>query len=370
MQKTIAEYCNKIGNNNTGEYSPIIFDLSEEDSIEEMNRLFDKGEVKTVIDDIGGQKNEFEIIMNPERMKSGSQHEALRPHSTDELSAGRWIYYPWRHTLVHCVSEDMYRSVRLARNRELITAEEQDILCKARICVLGLNVGYAGAMVCALEGIGSYFDLVDLDTLSVTNLNRFPAGLCDIGVNKAVLAARHMYELDPYLNITVHTEGLRASESKDFLTSAKPDILIEEVDDLQLKIQARKIAKELKIPVIMVTGNGSNIILDIERYDIENVEILNGLLDPLVQNKIEQQTGRFPFDEHIALARDFIGTQWLTSRLQDSFKKVGSELAGIPQLGEATFLRGATLGYITRKILLKNNVPSGRYEFKLDEILT
>lgn len=369
MQKKILECLKKIGNNNIVEYHPVIFDLSETHHAEELGRLYEEGRVVSVIDDISGQKGEYGIIMNPERMKSASQHETARIQSTEDVSEGRWIYYPWRHTLVHCIPEDMYHTVRLARNRELITSEEQTVLQKARICVLGLNVGYAGAMVCALEGIGSYFDLVDLDTLSVTNLNRFPAGLCDIGVNKAVLAARHMYELDPYLNITVHTKGLHHNESKDFLVNNKPDILIEEVDDLKLKIHVRKIAKELKIPVVMVTGNGPNIILDIERYDIEDVKMLNGLLDSSVQGTIEKQEGRFSFDEHVALARDFIGKKWLTERLQESFEKVGSTLAGIPQLGETTFLRGATLGYITRQILLKAPVPSGRYEFKLDEIL-
>lgn len=369
MQKKLLECLKKIGNKNTTEHQPVIFDLSENHHVEELGRLFEEGRIMSVIDDISGQKGEYRIIMNPERMKSVSQHEATRLQSTEDMGEGCWIYYPWRYTLVRCISEDMYHTIRLARNRELITSEEQAVLQKAHICVLGLNVGYAGAIVCALEGVGSYFDLVDLDTLSVTNLNRFPAGLCDIGVNKAVLAARHMYELDPYLNISVHTKGLHYNESKDFLVNTKPDILIEEVDDLKLKIQVRKIAKELKIPVVMVTGNGPNIILDIERYDTENVEILNGFLDSSVQDKIEKQEAHFSFDEHVALARDFIGKKWLTERLQGSFEKVGDTLAGIPQLGETTFLRGATLGHITRQILLKAPVPSGRYEFKLDEIL-
>lgn len=350
------------------EYVPQIFNLSQKESREAFQKLYGEHSIIKIIDDFESQTREYDLVREPLRMKGEKMHDDNRTQNIQNIDKGVWVYYPWRHTAVHCVDKKKYQEIRLARNQNLITVDEQIRLQKSRICVLGLNVGYAGALVCALEGVGIHFDLVDLDTLSVSNLNRFPAGLCDIGVNKAILAARHMYEIDPYMSIDVRTDGLFTEGAEEFLMNKKPDLIIEEVDNLPLKLEVRKIAKKLHIPVIMVTGNGSNVILDVERYDQEDGLLLNGLLDETVRLKIENQKDKLSFEEHIELARDFIGKKWLTQRLQDSFEQVGKTLAGIPQLGEATFLRGATLAYTARKILLGESVYSGRYEKKLDDL--
>ena len=70
----------------------------------------------------------------------------------------------------------------------------------------------------------------------------------------------------------------------------------------------------------------------------------------------------------MALMRDFMGGEFLVKELRESFDRVGIDLAGIPQLAEATFLRGASLAYFARKILITKDVPSGRYKLELDGI--
>ncbi len=349
-------------------YKPDIFDITKKDDQQKLERLFEEQKIAYLINDLENQEKELQVIKNPETMlQATALHETFRDSADANIEGGRWVYYPWRKTLVHCLGPEQYQTVRLARNKDLITEKEQIAIKNARISIFGLNVGYSGAIACALGGVGSHFDLVDLDVLSLTNLNRFTAGICDIGINKAVIAARHMYELDPYLDITVHEKGLNMEGAEDFIREKKPDLVIEEMDALKLKILVRKVAKEQKIPVVMVTGNGSDIILDVERYDSETVELLNGLLDEKVREKIENKEGRFSFEEHIELARDFMGREWLTKRLWDSFTKVGKELAGIPQLGETTLLRGATLGRVVRNILTGEPVRSGRYVITLGD---
>ncbi len=39
-------------------------------------------------------------------------------------------------------------------------------------------------------------------------MNRLPVSVTDLGVNKAVIAARRIAELDPYLPVEVWTDGV------------------------------------------------------------------------------------------------------------------------------------------------------------------
>ena len=72
--------------------------------------------------------------------------------------------------------------------------------------------------------------------------------------------------------------------------------------------------------------------------------------------------------EKMSLARDFMGKEYLVKELRESFDRVGIDLAGIPQLAEATFFRGATLAYFTRRIAVDKDIPSGRYLLEVDKL--
>jgi tRNA A37 threonylcarbamoyladenosine dehydratase len=90
-----------------------------------------------------------------------------------------------------------FRTVRLDRNN--ITAGEQDRLGALSIGVAGLSVGHVIAHTLAAQGMCGRLRLADFDHLELSNLNRVPATVFDIGINKAYVAARRVAELDPYL---------------------------------------------------------------------------------------------------------------------------------------------------------------------------
>ncbi|WP_314250767.1 ThiF family adenylyltransferase [Streptomyces kutzneri] len=81
---------------------------------------------------------------------------------------------------------------------------EQRRLLGRRVGVIGLSVGGSAALTFAMEGIGGSFKLADFDCLSVSNLNRLRAGVHHLGLNKCVLAARQMLEIDPWLDIELY----------------------------------------------------------------------------------------------------------------------------------------------------------------------
>ncbi|MBI3572386.1 ThiF family adenylyltransferase [Candidatus Kaiserbacteria bacterium] len=317
-----------------------------------------------VVDTYAEQCAELAQIRDPQSLGG-------TPTLLAESPGERFVYYPWRRALVRIVGARAYAELRTNRNRELLTPDEQERFAKARIGFAGLNVGNPGAVCIALEGGARAMKLADFDPLSLTNLNRFRSGIPDLGVNKATLTARQILEIDPYYDLELYDKGLAPSNVEQFMTSPQLSLLVEETDALPLKISVRESAKRARIPVIMVTGNGEGVILDVERYDLEpELPILNGLLSERVARAaVSPATKALPPREKAHLARDFMGSRYLDQRLLNSFNAFGTTLVGIPQLAESSFMRGAALCYAAKAIILGRLLSSGRYSFSFSEQL-
>ena len=136
----------------------------------------------------------------------------LRPAPDGDVltEPGRCVYYPWRRTVVALLGPRGFRALRLDRNRNGITAQEQARLNSLTIGVAGLSVGHVIAHTLALQGLCGTLRLADFDHLELSNLNRVPATVFDLGLNKAHVAARRIAELDPYLALDVFDAGLTA----------------------------------------------------------------------------------------------------------------------------------------------------------------
>jgi len=153
----------------------------------------------------------------------------------------------------------------LDRNRNKLTRAEQARQRTLRIGIVGVSAGHSIAHVLAMEGLAGEIRLADFDVLELSNLNRIPASVLDLGVNKAVVAARRIAEIDPYLHVTVVPEGIRPDNLSVFLDGL--DLVIEECDSLDVKMLVREAARERAIPVIMETSDRG--VLDVERFDLE-----------------------------------------------------------------------------------------------------
>jgi len=346
---------------------PKIFDLkNKEDKAEYLTLIKSKSKPR-IADHYRDQVEELIEVDNPALLKNPEKHSEeiakLNPVEED----GVWIYYPWRNTLVHTLDDSDYQRLRLSRNITLIKKDEEEKLKNLTVGIAGLNVGNAAAICLALEGIGKQMKFADLDILSVSNLNRFRASLTEVGETKVNLSAQQVYEINPYLGLTLFHKGLNPGNIESFLLEPKIDVLIEEMDNLPLKIKIREASRENKIPVIMVTGSGEDIILDVERFDKNpELDLLSGLLKGEIIEEVKNLKGAPAFEDKVRLARDFMGGEHLHPRLQESFLQLGSALAGIPQLAEASFLRGAILTRAIREIFT-GNLDSGRYAIKIGD---
>ncbi len=275
----------------------------------------------------------------------------------------RWVYYPWRRAVVRLLGPRSFELLRLNRNRNKLTKKEQARLRALRIGVIGASAGHSIAHVLAMEGIVGELRLADFDEIELTNLNRIPAGVMDLGVNKAVVLARRVGEIDPYLKVTTFTEGITPENLPRFIDGL--DLVIEECDSLDIKFLVREAARERAIPVIMETSDRG--VLDVERFDLEpHRPIFHGLLGDMNYERLAGLTTeqKGPFVLRLLGAAD------VSARAAASALELGHTISGWPQLASEVTLGAATVAAAVRRFGLGGELPSGRVRFDVEEILS
>ncbi|WP_071288813.1 ThiF family adenylyltransferase [Mycolicibacterium llatzerense] len=269
---------------------------------------------------------------------------------------GRWIHYPWADALVRVAGPDDHYELRTYRNRNLITKAEQASLRHRRIAVFGLSVGSNVVDRMAQAGIGDEYLLFDFDRLSPTNLNRIQAGALQVGLLKTTVAGRKLAELDPYVTQR-HVTGGDQRSADEMLRASRPDVIVEEVDDLVAKARIRALARELHVPLVTAGDVGDVSTLDIERHDIEQVPAFNGKLTDADAALL--CAGTMPGDNPLETLISIVGRENVSQALLESVMLKGTELAGTPQLGSTAATGGALAAVAVRDILLGRSVGSG-----------
>jgi molybdopterin/thiamine biosynthesis adenylyltransferase len=275
----------------------------------------------------------------------------------------RWVYYPWRKAVVRLLAPRAFATLRLDRNRNKLTAREQARQRALRIGVVGLSAGHSIAHVLAMEGLAGELRLADFDTIELSNLNRVPASVLDLGINKAIVAARRIGEIDPYLRVETVLEGIQPDNLGSFLDGL--DLVIEECDSLDVKLMVREMARERHIPVLMETSDRG--VLDVERYDLEpDRPIFHGLLGKTHSSEL----AGLSLAEKSPYVLRMLGAEDVSSRGAASLLELAAgAITGWPQLGSEVTLGAATAAAAVRRIGLAGELPSGRVRFDVEEVL-
>ena len=348
-------------------YKPLILSASDSGSNHVLQKL-KRDPTLIIYDEIASQVADLIRLQNPKKKYTAIElQEAVTSFFGNQSPAdyGNWVYYPWRHVLVHLLPEEEFVTVRTVRNKYVITPEEQKSLSTKKIGVIGLSVGQSVALTLALERGCGELRLADFDTLELSNLNRIRTGVHNLGVKKSIIAAREIAEIDPYLKVVLYSEGVHDENIDDFFTNGgQLDLLIEECDSLEVKLKSRIKAKQLGIPVLMDTSDRG--MIDIERFDNEPKRpILHGLLEKfgdesgLVAKLGEQRP------EMLMALLDF---ENLSQRAQESIMEIGKSISSWPQLASSVILGGGACGYYSRMILLDHPLESGRLYVDLAEL--
>lgn len=277
---------------------------------------------------------------------------------------GEWVFFPWNKTLAHYLPHEEHQEIRTARNRNIITKEEQQKLYDLTVAYAGLSVGSHGALTFALMGGARRIKIADPDEVSASNLNRVRFDYLDLGRKKADLVREYVYQLNPYAEIEVYESGVNAENLDAFFAGA--DVLVEETDNLEIKIRLRLAARERGIPVVMATDNGDNIIVETERFDLDKTKpLFNGVIGDVSLEMFKS----FNPAELPKLATKIAGANFVTERMMSSLLQVGREIYSWPQLGDAATLSGVAIAYILKRLALGQPVNEAKCEVSLDALI-
>lgn len=309
---------------------------------------------------------ELFYIENPRYKKEmpESKKELLKYLSKNKVKA-LWIYFPWKKIAVFTVPESIFFKLRTARNKDVIDLKEQSNFRSSTVGIVGLSVGSVLLSALVANGGPKNIRLADFDDIEISNLNRMKGTVLDIGKNKAEVAALNTWELDPFAKIDIWDKGVNKNSLEKFIIGKnKLNIFVDTMDSLDLKILARFLCKKHKVPVVMITENADNSIIDVERYDIDkNLSIFNGRLGKLKMEDFKNLN----YSQWLRLASQIVGPEFLSSKMQESILKLGKTVASVPQLSTSVSIGGATATVVIRRILNKNLMPSGRYLINVDE---
>lgn len=319
----------------------------------------------TVIDELDSQWEELYKIRHPETIRKGAEESdvekfiALQYGGKGRDMYGVWVWYPWNKLLIHFLPEKLHTELRTSRNRNLITVSEQRRYYNAHVGVAGLSVGNAVVSNILHTGGAKFIRIADGDRISGSNTNRIRTGFDAVGLLKTTVAVREIQMVNPYAVLQVFDAGLTENNIERFLTHPVPlDVVVDEMDNLYLKIRLRLLARAHKIPVVMAADNGDGVVVDIERYDLDAKRpLMHGDVPERELLAIRADTPR-----HIAarIISAWVKPENIAERMMTSLLELGKTLYTWPQLGNAASMAGSLMSYAVRQIVLDKPITQGK----------
>ena len=156
-----------------------------------------------------------------------------------------------------------------SRTELLLGSNGMDKLKNAKVAVFGLG-GVGGYVVEALarSGVGA-LELVDHDTISITNINRqLLATHSTVGQSKAVAAKNRVLDIDPDIEVTVR-ECFFGPDTADTFDFSKYSYVVDAIDTVTGKLALIQAAKAANVPVICSMGTGNK--LDPTKFQITDI---------------------------------------------------------------------------------------------------
>ena len=148
---------------------------------------------------------------------------------------------------------------QFSRTELLFGTKAMEKLAGARVAVFGIG-GVGGYTVEALvrSGIGE-IDLIDSDTVSLTNLNRqIIATKSSIGKYKVDVMRDRIMDINPDVKVHVH-KCFYLPETKDQFDFSQYDYVVDAVDTVTAKLQIVEEAEAAGVPVISSMGAGNKL---------------------------------------------------------------------------------------------------------------
>lgn len=158
---------------------------------------------------------------------------------------------------------------QFSRTELLIGKKNSEKLKNSRVAIFGLGgVGGYVAEALARSGVGT-LDIIDNDTVSLTNINRQLYALhSTLGMKKTKVAEERIKDINP--NIIVNTYDIfYLPETSHLFDFKNYDYVIDAIDTVTGKIEIIVNANKENIPVISSMGTGNK--LDPTAFEISDI---------------------------------------------------------------------------------------------------
>ena len=160
------------------------------------------------------------------------------------------------------------------RTEQLIGADNVEKLAKARVAIFGLGgVGSYVAEALARSGVGA-LDLIDKDTVDVTNINRqLYATHSTVGRPKVDVARERIAQINPDCRVTTH-QTFFLPETADAFDFAAYDYVADAIDTVTAKIELAVRCRQSGTPIISAMGTGNK--LDPTAFTVTDIHKTDG----------------------------------------------------------------------------------------------
>ena len=176
-----------------------------------------------------------------------------------------------------------------SRTRLLLGDDAMIRLRNAKVILFGLGgVGGYAAEALARAGVGK-IDLIDNDTVSLTNLNRqILATHSTLGQYKVDVAARRIHDIDPSIEVRTFPVFYLPETSEQFDFS-QYDYVLDAIDTVTGKLALIAHAKAAGVPVISCMGTGNK--LDATAFRVADISKTSGCALARIMRKECQKRG-------------------------------------------------------------------------------
>lgn len=158
---------------------------------------------------------------------------------------------------------------QFSRTEMLIGSDAVQKLKNSRVAVFGIG-GVGGYTVEALArtGVGT-LDLIDNDTVSLTNINRqIIATHSTIGMEKTEAAKNRILDINPDIKVNVYNTFYTPETSAEF-DFTQYDYIVDAIDTVSGKIELIVQANKAGVPIISSMGAGNK--LDAARFEVADI---------------------------------------------------------------------------------------------------
>jgi molybdopterin/thiamine biosynthesis adenylyltransferase len=255
---------------------------------------------------------------------------------------------------------------------------------RARVGVIGVSVGSNVVESLARELRPRCMKLADPDWVELNNMNRLeridlaslvrprsarfdPKSALEMHrYNKASALAYAEQRVDPYADYIVYPEGLDEANLDRFLlgdeAAGEPglELVIEEADDMALKLLVRRRCRELGIPVLMLTDFGHNAIVHFQDFKREpQLPLAFACTDQEIERLLARALTTGNREDVFEFVRGLLGPDCIRGEFAQWVNGEGERpTSSLPQSGATALISGGIAGKTAALYLLGHPIPA------------